>query len=418
MAQSLIAILIFLLPVAGLLSGFSVAITTPLLLITILISFKKQLSCQNIKNNLLANYKLELLFCLWCLITNFYSLSYPASLFIYLQICPIILMWFIVNSNISKLNIDIRKTQRYFLIGIAVTIILFAIEYLSHGALVRTFRTIFQPNSSGEFFLFILDRGCSLLSMLSWIVIAILLRYHKYVLALIYYELILYLLYISDSLASFLAFTISGLVFLISKLLSSKTLQTIFFKLFTITLISGSILMPIIFYKIPSLPNFNRYIEFLPDSAKHRAFIWHFVATKIIDKPIFGYGFSASKNAKINENDMIHYKDQVWHPLPLHPHNIILQILFETGLVGLLLFLSMLYKYSKMISNISSTTHLTIKTNNNITELSLLNYKSIAYACLINYYIIAMISYNIWQTWWVCSIFTVSILFKLFVRLN
>lgn len=460
-----ICLLVMLFPVVGLISGFSAAVTVPLLLLTILIALRDKIFIHfkyaTIKEILLSNWKLELLFCLWCLITNFYSPNYPSSLFNYLQVCLIVLIGFIVNSNIDKLSINISKIKIYFIIGITAAIALFFIEYASHGIITRTFRTIFQPKSSSQFFLFILDRGCSLLSVLSWVAIAIIISYHRYLLALIYYLIIFYLLYISDSLASFLAFTIAGLVFLTNRLLVTKSLQSVFLKLFTLAMISGSILMPIIAYKIQPHYASDHYAKFLPDSAKHRVFIWHFVAEQIIKKAILGHGFASSRNFKIDEKQMISYNQWTWSPLPLHPHNNIMQILLETGLIGLILFLSLIYKYIQKISNISlvqssksGKINRTTENNKKIgvysndlenwnvrQELSersvhevreyantpqfcetnsskqksidVLNYKSVAYACFINYYIIGMISFNIWQIWWVCSSFGAMILFKL-----
>lgn len=420
--QSMICLLVMLFPVVGLISGFSAAVTVPMLLLTILIALRDKifihLKYATIKETLLSNWKLELLFCLWCLITNFYSPNYPSSLFNYLQVCLIVLIGFIVNSNIDKLSINVTKIKIYFIIGITAAIALFFIEYASHGIITRAFRTVFQPKSSCQFFLFILDRGCSLLSVLSWVAIAIIISYHRYLLALIYYLIIFYLLYISDSLASSLAFTVAGLVFLTNRLLVTKSLQSVFLKLFTLAMISGAILMPIIAYKIQPHYASDHYAKFLPDSAKHRVFIWHFVAEQIIKKPILGHGFASSRNFKIDEKQMISYNQWTWSPLPLHPHDNIMQILLETGLIGLILFLSLIYKYIQKISNISlvqssKSGKINRTKEDNKIAIDVLNYKSVAYACFINYYIIGMISFNIWQIWWVCSSFGAMILFKL-----
>ncbi|WP_341749079.1 O-antigen ligase family protein [Candidatus Tisiphia endosymbiont of Sialis lutaria] len=423
MIQSMIYVLVMLFPAVGLISGFSAAVIVPIWLLTILTTLRGKifvnLQYAAVKKTLLSNWKLELLFCLWCLVTNFYSHNYPSSLVNYLQVSLVVLIGFIVNSNIDKLPINATKIKIYFIIGIVAAIALFFIEYLSHGIITKTFRTIFQPNSSGQFFLFLLDRGCSLLSVLSWLLIAILILYHKYLLALIYYLLIFYLLFISDSLASFLAFTVGGLVFLTNRLLATKALQSIFLKLFTLAMLTGSIMMPIISYKIQPYYALENYAKFLPDTAKHRVFIWHFVAKQIIKKPILGYGFASSRNFKVDKEQMVSYHQWTWSPLPLHPHNNIMQILFETGLIGLILFLSLIYKYIQKISNISlvqSSKYDKMNLASKEIDIDTLNYKSVAYACFINYYIIGMISFNIWQVWWVCSAFGAIILLKLLLR--
>ncbi|XVN43221.1 MAG: O-antigen ligase family protein [Candidatus Rickettsia vulgarisii] len=412
MIFNLISILTILIPTLGLISGFSIAITIPIFLLLILIALQNKISINyiNIKRNLLLNWKLELAFALWCFITISYSLNYLSSLFVYIQIGLITLIGFIVHGNIDKLSIDTIKLKKYFLLGILFAICIFVIEYLSHGATSRSFREIFQPESK-QFFLHTLDRGCGILSILSWIVIAILTQYHKYLLALIYSLLIFYLLFISDSLASFLAFFIGILVFLTCRLLMTKYLQSLFLKLFTIAILAGSILMPIISYKINPYEASDHYAKSIPLSAKHRLFIWHSIAKQITEKPILGRGFSSSRQFSIERNKdtttSIHYNNDLWSTFPLHPHNNIMQILFETGIIGFILFQSLVCKYLKQISNLGAA--------NSSLSSSILNCRSAAYAAFINYYIISMISWNIWQTWWFYTIFGVIILFKLLV---
>ncbi|WP_341764040.1 O-antigen ligase family protein [Candidatus Tisiphia endosymbiont of Beris chalybata] len=422
MSYQLISILVAIIPALGLVSGFSVAVTVPIFLLLTLYALQGKLFINlqpvAIKNNLLSKWKLELMFGLWSLVTIFFSPNSLGSLGIYIQISLIILIGFIVNSNIDTLAINHFTVSRYFVIGMLAAVSIFVIEYFSYGMITRGFRVIFQPKTSGHFFLFTLDRGCSLLSVFSWIVIGIFIQYRKYFLALIYYLLIVYLLSISDSLASFLAFIIGGGVLLSSRLLFLRSLQSVFLKLFTIALITGSICMPIISYKIAPYEAANHYANFLPDSAKHRLFIWNFVANKIVEKPIIGHGFSSSRYYSqyyhTNNNKIITYNQWSFSLFPLHPHNNIMQILFETGIIGFLLFLSLLVKYLKQIGNlvISSID----KDNFSQTNSKMLNYTSICYAAFINYYIIGMISFNIWQTWWVCTAFGAMILLQLLVR--
>lgn len=63
-----ICLLVMLFPVVGLISGFSAAVTVPLLLLTILIALRDKIFIHfkyaTIKEILLSNWKLELLFCL------------------------------------------------------------------------------------------------------------------------------------------------------------------------------------------------------------------------------------------------------------------------------------------------------------------------------------------------------------------
>ncbi len=416
MLYILINLLVILIPAIGLLSGFSAAATIPVFFLLLLTTLpgKLLINLSHINPyNVLARGKLECIFALWCFMAIFYSPNYLNSVIVYSQVFSISFIGFLLRDNIEKLSINIPTLQRNFLIGMAFAISMFFIEYFTNGFIIRSFRSIFQSKGSGQFYLYLLDHGCSLLSVFSWIVIGILIQYHKYLLALIYYLLIFYLLSISDSLASFVAFITGGLVFLSSRLLITKALQSIFLKLFITAMLLGSILMPIVFYKMEPYVISNHYANFLPPSAKHRLFVWNFVAEKIGQKLIIGYGLSASRPYQdhVKNDEMISYQEKLWSPFPLHPHNNVLQILFETGLIGFLLFLSLIYKYIKQIGDLA----LLDSPKNNIINSQILNYVAVAYAAFINYYIIGMIAYSIWQTWWVCTAFGTIILLQLLV---
>ncbi|GEO82084.1 O-antigen ligase family protein [Pararhodospirillum oryzae] len=77
-------------------------------------------------------------------------------------------------------------------------------------------------------------------------------------------------------------------------------------------------------------------------SVQHRLLIWRFVTERILEHPWVGWGIGASrafKGAPVEAR--IFTPDQGWQTrmvdaLPIHPHNMPLQIWFETGLVGLL----------------------------------------------------------------------------------
>jgi O-antigen ligase len=399
MIQSLTCTLIFLIPAIGMIAGLSCAVTIPLFLVIVLFALRYQVKFKHF----ISHRKLELIFLFWCLITISYSANTLPAISQYVGVFIIILVGIFVHDNLGQSTIDSAKVRKYFILGVVAGILLLCFEYLFNGIIANLIRPITQAKSTRTFILSDLDRGCALLSVISWAMLAIFLQSRKYLLAITYYFLVLYLLHISDSLASFLAFMIGGLVFLISRLsMTSSLLRMVFLRFFIISIVCGSILMPIISYKMQPLDIIKIAKSYLPDSAKHRLFIWHFVAQKIVDKPILGYGFGSSRNFPVKENEMIQYKGWVWSPFPAHPHNNIIQIVFETGLIGLLLFLLLVYKNLLLVD---------MKKNDTIRE----NCKPIYYACFTNYYIIGMISYSIWQTWWISTAVLAACLMKLFI---
>lgn len=401
MIQSLICILILLIPTIGVVAGLSAATTISLFLAMVLFALRYELRFKHF----ISHRKLEITFLFWCFVTIFYSTNTWYAIATYMQVLVIVLAGLLIHDNIEQTSLDISRIKKYFITGVIIGIILLCLEYLSGGMITITVRSIIQPTLTNIFAWTNLDRGCALLSVISWVILAILIQYRKYVLAIGYYFVILYLLYLSDSLASFVAFIGGGFVFSISRLsMTSTMLKTAFFRLFIIGIFSGSILMPIISYKMQPLNIIEASHSYLPDSAKHRLFIWHFVAEKIVEKPVFGYGWGASKNFPVEENEMIRYRgEEIWSPLPLHPHNNVIQVIFETGIIGFCLFILLIYKNLLLVY---------MAKNDTIGA----DCKSIYYACFTNYYIIGMISFSIWQAWWVSVAILAACLMRLFVR--
>ncbi|MEY4464237.1 MAG: hypothetical protein RLZZ81_1208 [Pseudomonadota bacterium] len=387
--QYLISSLIFLIPSLGMLAGLSAAATVTIFLLSMSYRGLTTVSKNPIKHTNIFNWipwsshGMTMLFTTWCLISCLFAIHPINSVVTFTQVFILLFLGFIVSNSAPFQNrLQFKKA---LISGILAAILLFFIEYSSHGFLTKIFKASFG--------LYMLDRGCALLSITAWVAIIILLSSGKRRHALMLYILVLYLLSISDSLASFLGFSIGGIIFILARFI-----KPIFFKLIAISLITGSLLFPIVAKQIEPRDLSEKYLATQP-SAAHRLFIWHFVANTIIEKPILGYGFASSKYIEAGDSEMIDYKGEKWHPLPLHPHNNVLQITLELGIIGLILFLSLIYKYLKQIDNIKNNT-----------------FRATSYACFINYYIIGMISYNIWQIWWISSGIWVLVLMKLLVK--
>ena len=92
------------------------------------------------------------------------------------------------------------------------------------------------------------------------------------------------------------------------------------------------IILPVASFYAKPTQIVNQYGNIIPDSAQHRIHIWHFVAQHAAERPFLGYGINNSEHIK---------KQYSWatgpekNLLPSHPHNIILQIWIELGIIGL-----------------------------------------------------------------------------------
>lgn len=68
-------------------------------------------------------------------------------------------------------------------------------------------------------------------------------------------------------------------------------------------------------------------------SARHRMEIWHFAAERVLECPLFGHGFNASRSIP-NGHAVSRFQAPDKPIIPLHPHNGFLQIWLELGIVG------------------------------------------------------------------------------------
>lgn len=105
--------------------------------------------------------------------------------------------------------------------------------------------------------------------------------------------------------------------------------------------------MPVLVHPLANNPEpIARSIPNFPNSFIHRLLIWDFTLERIAERPILGWGLDTSR-AIPGGTDLrhIHYvvpwsDKPITHPdqnLPLHPHNAVLQIWLELGLLGVLI---------------------------------------------------------------------------------
>lgn len=384
--------ILFLIPMIssfGLLAGLSLSVTIPLFFIANLFYVNDAFKVD------IWALKLEIMFLIWLLISLLWSLSTKTGILSLITIASIFSIASILILNIEIVGRNIFISGNNFMFALLIAITLFFFEYMSSGLVSTSFRKLFQTKDNYKFYLHYLDRGCAFISLFGWAGIAALLKEKKYKSSVIIYILILVMLYISDSLAAFIGFFISAFVFLLTQYISALKP-----KILALLLVASSIFFISVIFKINPYQISNEY-SFLPISAKHRLFIWSYASEKISEKPLLGWGHGSSR-AFINAEDakMIDYENQKLHPLPLHPHNNLVQILLENGIIGGVLYLGLIIKYLFTFDKFTAK-HID---KNKYT-------KSAGYACFSVFFIISMISFNMWQSWWLCSYLWAAFIF-------
>lgn len=385
--------LTFLIPFLGLYSGLSAAVTIPLFSCSCLFCIRKFLVFK------IENHKLEITLILWVIVSSLWSINFVNSFFSAAKFSTAFLLGILLIGNITKLDINRKKLENLLISSLLASGIIFFIEYLTGGKVSIVFKELIQKKEPQVFLLHNLDRGMALLTLASWVVISIFLKRGNKTAAFLLYFALLEGLSFSDNLAALVAHFIAGLVFLFTRLTTLKNPKILNFILLTL-----SLFMIIIASKINPL-KISKETEILSSSAKHRLFIWNFVAKNSKEHPLLGIGFNSSKQFPVkDDSQIIELFGQKLHPLPLHPHNNILQVYFELGAIGLILYLSLACKYLLIIGKNYKTT----SSRNKDLICSL-------YSCFSVYFIIAMISYNTWQSWWLFSALWIVALYSVLI---
>ena len=316
---------------------------------------------------------------LWGIFSCAWSISPIESIMISSQLIFVIIMSHILT---NKTNIFVDKTKnliKRITIGILAAAIIFSIEAFTDGMFYRLVRGVVQPNSNGHFEYSWLDKGCSVLSVSTWALIYLLVKARKKIRALILYSAIFILLLASDSTASFVAFILGGIAYL-AVYFSPRIMAF----LLALSVIAYMIIMPIFSLKQDPREITSEYKK-IPISYAHRLFIWNFTAEKSMENPFIGKGIGSSKLVPVLDSDIVPYLHYNLSPLPRHPHNNILQIWLEMGAIGLVIA-------GTYIWNILAQLRVISRKNN--------NFGAAIHAVFINYFFIGMVSFNIWQSWW------------------
>lgn len=137
-------------------------------------------------------------------------------------------------------------------------------------------------------------------------------------------------------------------------------------------------------------------LQLLPFSFRHRLEIWHFVAERITERPLLGWGLEASR--QIGNHQMSDALGWGAELLPLHPHNAFLQIWLELGILGAASTVATMLLLLRCIGRLPAS----------VQPLALAAYAS-AFSMI-------TVSYGIWQSWWISTMMATILLVAMAVR--
>lgn len=170
-------------------------------------------------------------------------------------------------------------------------------------------------------------------------------------------------------------------------------------KILAALMVAATLFAPFIVGSIPDPRQTDAQLPGLSKSALHRVIIWHNTVDIIRDHPVLGIGFDATRTLfgpetrqwvrfGVDENSPTGEAfSNFFEPIPLHPHNGVLQIWLETGLIGAVLFAAFVVVVLARIWQLESTEAVAVGT-----------------AMLVSGMFIFTISFGAWQAWWNCGI--------------
>ena len=130
--------------------------------------------------------------------------------------------------------------------------------------------------------------------------------------------------------------------------------------------------------------------------------IWSYTKEKILERPFFGHGAFSSRFIG-SDYQITNIHNIKMNAISLHPHNNVMQIWLELGLIGLIIFY---FFISSLIKKLDSYNESRII----ISVMPLIS--------VIQVFFIGQLSYGFWQSWWVAIIIINFILYSMLFREN
>ncbi|MEE2695411.1 MAG: O-antigen ligase family protein [Pseudomonadota bacterium] len=150
----------------------------------------------------------------------------------------------------------------------------------------------------------------------------------------------------------------------------------------------------------------NNFEFFIPTSFidAHRQFIWGFSIEKFKFKPFFGYGQDTSNFIEGSQKEIGSKYTGNMNFIPSHPHNFLVELFLETGIVGTVFFVLLIFTVNQRIWEINSS---------NIFKFFLIIFNAYFWGA-------SLVNFSFWLGWWQGSYYLILsfIASKAFLKKN
>ena len=329
-----------------------------------------------------------IIFITWAGFSTFWSLDWSVALVGAAKLVLVHGFGILLLISITQLGDDeTNRAMRALFCGFLLAAIMIAVELAFNGPMYESLRGVsYFQRASG---LFWLNPSMGILLIMVWPILCWLNTKNLQIFAIATLIGLFGLVYWLDYRSGLVALALG----------TCAAVLTFYFRRFlrpaiSLLFILGVLSAPIILGSVkPS--NVIETESALPKAALHRLLIWNFTTKKIFEKPVLGWGMNAARLIPGGQ-DKLHDASNSYYgqKLPLHPHNIALQVWLELGLVGTIL-----------LSIFGALVILAITAQNLPLSVSVCSIGQLTTGLAI-----LNLSYGVWQTWWGASLYLAAAL--------
>ena len=252
---------------------------------------------------------------------------------------------------------------------------LLAFELVSDLALTRMVRLGAVPAARSEN---LLARGAVLLAIFAWPVALVYWRRFGGLAALAWLAAVFVLLLALPMFAAVVALAAGSAIFLLAYRWPRATIRAVLWGLLV-----ALVALPMALAIGDAGQDLWEAFPDAPPSWRHRLAVWQFVADRLAEKPLMGWGLDAARNLP-GADSPVYLKQGL---MPLHPHSAILQVWLELGLPGAVLLGALIVLVVKGIAPLDVDPRAAAG----------------RLATFVTFFVPAALSFGMWQNWWLAS---------------
>ena len=325
----------------------------------------------------------------WSLLSVLWALDTPAALMTFAKLVGVLLSALLLLDGLRDLSLDDHAPLRKaLLLSFGLSAVLLGLESLSGAAAHQWFYDL--QDRRNEFDETILNRAEALLLLAVWPAALTLWWSGRRVWPLIAILAAGAIVVTGVSNSNHAAMAVAFIIVPIAWYLG-PWLQ----RILAVLIVAGVLAAPLLPATLLAPEKWADHIGESYYSALHRLHIWEFAAGKIGQAPLLGWGMDAARRIPGGDTKL----PGGGNVMGVHPHNASLQIWLELGGVGAVLaaaFLALLWcRAGKLATN---------------------HERAAATGLLLAGFVVAHLSFGIWQTWWMAALALSGTVFALAQR--